>query len=166
MVYAISLHIHIFLQSCINARGPSDVPFLTFTNLQSSIVFRNLSTILPMSFQWSVKPTSKRKNNNDNNKDSKRAKQKGSTDHVHGDPVHNTRPAHPDVLKFSGESFHDYYKHLEVYDDEGMKKGACLKWHIGRCNSKCRHSASHGPLTPDLVTSVQKFANECHVLNK
>ena len=81
-----------------------------------------------MSFQQSVNPTSKRKNNNDNNKCSKRAKQKGSTDRVHDDPILNTTPAHPSVLKISGESFHDYYKHLE--GDDTMKYGACLKWHM------------------------------------
>ena len=94
-------------------------------------MFRNLNTILPMSFQQSVNPTSKRENNNDNNGSSKRAKQKGSADNVCRDPVHNKRPDHPCVLKLSGESFHDYYNHLEGYDDERMKNGVCLKCHIG-----------------------------------
>ena len=38
--------------------------------------------------------------------------------------------------------------------------------HQGWCNSKCPHSSTHGTLTPDLVTSVQKFAEKCRVLNK
>ena len=60
----------------------------------------------------------------------------------------------------SGESFHDYYKHLEGYNDDTMKYSACLKWHIGgRCNLKCPLSASCGPLTP------RKFDDKCHVLN-
>ena len=53
------------------------------------------------------------------------------------------------------------------HDNSAMKRGACLKWHIGcRYNSKCPRSSSHGPLTPDLVTSVQKFAEKCRMLNK
>ena len=96
VAYAILLHNHIFLQSCINAHDPSDVSFPTFTNLQSSTVFRNLSTILPRSFQQSVNSTSKRKNNDDNNEGSKHAK---TTDIVCGDPDHNIKPTHPGVLK-------------------------------------------------------------------
>ena len=120
VVYAISLRIHIFLQSCINAHNPSDVSFPAFTNLQSLIVFRNLSIILPRSFQRPLNSTSKRKNNDDNNEYSKRAK---PTDNVCGDPVQNTKPTHPDVLDIAGESFHDYNWHLEFYNDEIIKNG-------------------------------------------
>ena len=56
------------------------------------------------------------------------AKQKGPTNNVHGNPIQNTKPAHPGVLKISGESFHDYYKHLDSYNDERMNNGVCLKW--------------------------------------
>ena len=130
-------------------------------------MFHNLGNILLRSFQQSVNSSSKHKNNDNNNESSKRAKQRDPTDNVCGGPVQNTKPAHPGVLKFSGEGFHDYYKQFESYDDERTNNGACLKWHIGgQCNSKCPHSASHGPLTPDLVTSVQKFADQCCVLNK
>ena len=73
----------------------------------------------------------KRKNSNDSNEGSKRAKQRGSTVLDRGDPISNTTPAHPNVLKISGEFFHDYYKHLADCDDNAMKHGVCLKWHIG-----------------------------------
>ena len=130
VAYAILLHIHIFLQSCINAHDPGDDFFSTFKILQDSIMFRTLSITLPMSFRQSLNPAFKRKNNNDNNEGSKRIKQEGSTVHDSSNPfliLHQPIP-HPSVLKISGESFCDYYKHLEDYDDDTMKHGACLKW--------------------------------------
>ena len=102
VVYVISLRIHIFLQSCIHAHGTGNVSFPSFKDLQDSIVFRTMSITLPMSFQQSINPTLKRKNN-ENNEALKRAKEKGSTNIVNGDPVYNTTPAHPSVLLRSQE---------------------------------------------------------------
>ena len=83
---------------------------------------------LAYEFSTVCKPYIEAQNNNNNNEVSKRAKQKGSTFLDSGNSIFNTTPAHPSVLKISGESFHDYYKHLDDYDDNAMKHGACLKW--------------------------------------
>ena len=120
VVYVISLRIHIFLQSCIHAHGTGNVSFPSFKDLQDSIMYRTMSSTLPMSFQQVVNLTSKRKIF-DNNEASKRAKQGGSTALNSGDPIFNTTPAHPNILKSSGENFHDSYKHLADYNDNPMK---------------------------------------------
>ena len=83
VAYAISLHIRIFLQSCINASNISDVSFPSFGHLQDSILYRTFNINLPMSFQQPANPTSKR-TNNDNNEASKHAKHSDSTDLVWG----------------------------------------------------------------------------------
>ena len=156
-----SMFVELFAEenSTINASNISDVSFPSFGHLQHQPAHE-------FSTARKLNPTSKR-TNNDKNEASKRAKQSDSIDLVSGDPVLNSTPAHPSILKTAGESFYDYYKHLADYDDSAMKRGACLNWHIcGRCNPKCARSSSHGPLTPDLVTSVQKFAEKCRMLNK
>ena len=166
VAYAISLRVRLFLHSCIHASHISDVSFPSFSELQLSILYRNFTITLPPSFQQPANPTSKRRNSV-NNEASKRAKQGGFSAPVSGERVLNLKPAHPSILMTAGESFHDYYKHLAASDDMKLKHGACLKWHIGgHCSSACPRSSSHGPLTPDLVTSLQKFTEKCRALNK